>query len=102
MTQELVRGERDPSELPNRQDRAHERERWNDRVHSRSIREASVHHRRCLVAASAERGDDALDHSDDVVIVGKGDVGEVEFALALDPHLMRAVHHDLGDAVVVE
>ena len=35
-------------------------------------------------------------------VVGERDVGEVELSFALDPDLMRAVHHDLGDAVVVE
>ena len=37
-----------------------------------------------------------------MVGVGKRYVGEIQLAFALDPDLVRAVHHDLGDPVVVE
>ena len=37
-----------------------------------------------------------------MVRISERDVGEVELAFAFDPHLVRAVHHDLGDPVVVK
>ena len=64
------------------------------------IGESSVDHRRGFVAASADGGDDPLDQTQDVVVVGERDVGEVEAPVALEPHVARAVHHDLGHRLI--
>ena len=79
-----------------------ERERRDDDVDAAAVREARVDHRRRLVDAPADLGDDLVDDPAQVRLVVEADVRLVEAALALDPDVVRAVDHDLGHAVVGE
>ena len=74
----------------------------NDRVDAGAVGQAGVDHRRRLVDAAADRGDDPVDDAHDVVVVLEDHVRELELARALDVDLARAVDHDLRDGVVTE
>ena len=87
----------DGRELPDRDHRPDERQRRDDRVDAGAVGEAGVDHRRRLVHAATDRGDDPVDDPHDVVVVLEDDVRELELARALDVDLARAVDHDLRD-----
>src|SRR3990172_8740153 len=89
-------------ELPDGDDRTVQRERRDDDVHARAVREPRVLVGLRLVHPAADRSDDALDDAHDVVVVPKGHVREHELALALDVGAERPVHHDLGGGIVVQ
>ena len=61
-----------------------------------------IHHRRCFVNAPAQRGDDPLDHLEDLHIVDELYIGQAELALLLDVDLVRAVDHHFRDVVAVQ
>ena len=88
------------AELADREQRAAERERRDDRVDAAAVGEPRVDHRRRLVDAAADLGDDLVDDPAQVRVVVEAHVRLVQAALALDPDVVRAVDHDLGDAVV--
>ena len=91
-----------PRELADREERARERERRDDRVHARAVRQARVDHRRRLVDAPADLRDHPIDDPPEVRVVREADRRLVEAALTLDPDLARPVDHDLRDRVVGE
>src|SRR6478752_7196454 len=99
---QVVHREGGGGELPDRDDGAHERQRRDDRVHAGAVGEACVDHRAGLVNAAADRSDDPVDDSHDVVVVLEHDVRELELARALDVDLARAVDHDLGDGLITQ
>ena len=90
------------AEPADRQHRAVERQRRNDRVDTRAVGQARVHHRARLVDAPAHRADDALDDAQQVLVVLEDDVGLFEPALALDVDLVGAVDQDVGDRRVAQ
>ena len=79
-----------------------QRQRRDDRVDPGAVGQAGVDHRRRLVDAAADRGDDPVDDPHDVVVVLEDHVGQLQLAGALDVDLARAVDHDLGDALVAQ
>jgi hypothetical protein len=89
-------------ELPDRDDRADEREWRDDRVHAGAVGQARVDARARLVDVPAERGDDPVDDPADVLVVQEDDVDPLDLALPLDVDVAGAVDHDLGDRLVVE
>ena len=99
---EVVHRVRVARELPDRERRPAERERRDDRVHTAPVREAGVDHRRGLVDATADLGDDLVDDAHDVRVVDERRVRRLELARALDVHLLGAVDHDLRHGVVAE
>ena len=58
---ELVQVEPLVAELADRHERAAQRERWDDCVHTAPVREARVHHRRRLVDPPPDLGDHLVD-----------------------------------------
>src|SRR6185312_13008924 len=66
---QVVHRVRVAGELPDREGGAPERERWNDRVDTRAVGQARVHHRRRLVDAAADRGDDLVDDAHQMRVV---------------------------------
>ena len=94
---EGVRGE-----LPDREERAVDGERRDDRVHTGAVGQAGVDHRRRLVDAAADVGDDLVDDAADVGGVDEPGRDLLDLAVALDEDDVGAVDHDLGDAVVLE
>ena len=89
-------------ELPDRQHRAVDRERRDDRVDAGAVGEAGVDHRRRLVDAPADRGHDLVDHLAEPGVGAEALVGAVELAAALDVDRVAAVDHHLGDGRVGE
>src|SRR5262245_24071132 len=99
---QVVDRERRRRELPDRDHRADERQRRDDRVDAGAVGEAGVDHRRRLVDAATDRGDDPVDDAHDVVVVLEDDVRELELAGPLDVDLARPVDHDFRDRLVAE
>ena len=76
--------------------------RRGDDVDAAAVLEARVDERRRFVDAAPDLRHDARRDAHNVGVVAEDDVGELELALALDIDLVRAVHHDVGDAVIGE
>ena len=89
-------------ELPDGEGGAVERERRDDRVDTGTVGEPGVDHRRRFVDATADLGDDPVDHAVEVVRGEEARFGLVETPGAFDEDLLLAVDHDLGDLGVVE
>ena len=81
---EVVDREPGLGELADRERRAVDRERRDDRVDAGAVGEAGVDHRRRLVDAPADRRDDALDDQPEPGLGAEAGVGLVETAAALD------------------
>src|SRR5690606_33091549 len=79
-----------------------DRERRDDRVDARPVLEAGVDEGRRLVDATADAGDDSLDHATKLRLARESARRLVEPAVALDVDLVVAVDHDLADTRVVE
>ena len=99
---EVLERERVAGELADRERRAAERERRDDRVDAASVGQARVDHRRGLVDAPPDLGDDAVDDPQQVGVVEEGRLGLLDPAGPLDVDLVGAVDHHLGDARVLE
>src|SRR3990172_1180788 len=97
---QVVHGEGGGRELPDRDHGTDERQGRDDRVDARAVGQTGVDHRRRLVDAAADRGDDPIDDPHDVVVVLEDGVRQLEFAGPLDVDLARAVDHDLRDRLV--
>src|SRR5687768_3883136 len=89
-------------EAPDREHRAVERERGDDRVDARSVRQTGVDHRRRLVHPPADLAHDPIDHGQQVRIVAERRRHANELAVALDVDLMRAVYQDVADRRIAE
>ncbi len=89
-------------ELPDRQRRAAERERRDDRVDPAAVGQSGIDHRRRLVDAAADLRHDAVDDAQQMRVVEEGGVGLLDPAGALDVELVRPVHHHLGDGRILE
>ena len=87
-------------ELPDRQRRALERQRWDDRVHAGAVRQARVDHRRGLVHAPADLRHDLVDDAQQVRVVGERSLRPLDLAQPLDIDPVIGVDHDLGHGVV--
>ena len=99
---EVLVSERDRRELANGDIGALDRERGDDGIEPRAVREASIHHRHRFVQAPAERGNDLLHDAQDVVLISKAHGDLTDLAVALDHHLVGPVDHYLGDTVVIQ
>ena len=89
------------TEAPNRHRRAVDRDRLDDRIDARAVRESRVDHGRRFVDATPERRDDALDDEPQLVCVGKVLCGGLDDAASLDVNRLGPVDHDLGDFFVL-
>ena len=89
-------------EPADRQERTADRHRVDHRVDARAVEQSGVDHRRRLVDAPADLADDLVDRPAQVVLVDELDIGALELAAPLDVDHLRAVHHDFGDARVVQ
>ena len=83
-----VHADRDLGELADREQRAVDRQRRDDRVDAAAVGEAGVDHRRGFVDPPADRGDDLLDDPDQVLLVLEPHRRRLEHAVALDEHLL--------------
>ena len=99
---QVVGAEAIRAKTPDRHRGAVERQRGNDRVDARAVLQTRVHHRRRFVNAPADGADDALDDLHQVLVVAEDDVGLLDAAFALDEHLRRAVHQDVGDRRILQ
>ena len=99
---EVVRAEPIGPEAADRQHRTVERERRDDRVDARAVRQPGVDHRARLVDAAADRADDALDDLHHVRVVAEDQRGLLQPSLALDVDLVVAVDEDVGDRRVAQ
>ena len=70
--------------------RSVERERRHDRVDAAAVRKAGVDHRRRFVDAAADRGNDLLDDTKQVLLILESHRARLEHAEALDEDTARA------------
>jgi hypothetical protein len=89
-------------ELPDRDERAVHRDRRHHRVEARAVGEAGVDIGVRFVDAPAHGGHDLVDDPQKVLLVLEGRVGELQLARAFDEDLLRAVHEDVVDRVVLQ
>ncbi len=73
-----------------REQRTVDRERRDDRVDARAVRQARVDHRRAVVDAAADAADDAVDDAQQVPVVLERRRHALEHAAALDEHVLVA------------
>ena len=99
---EIINLERIGLELSNGQKRATDRQRRDHRVHTRSVREASVAHRRRLVDATADLADDLVDDAAQMSLVDECDRVLGQPAVSFHVDRFRTVAHDFGHIVVAE
>ena len=99
---QILRTDAIGAEPANRQHRAIERERRNDRVDAGAVLQPRVDHRARLVDAAADHADDALDDAEQVRVVLEHDVGLFEPAFTLDVDLVVPVDQDVGDVGVLQ
>ena len=85
---QVVGGEQLDREAADREHRAVERERRDDRVDARAVLESRIDHRRRLVDAPTDRRDDAVDDVHQVRVVVEAHLGQFELAVALDVDLV--------------
>ena len=95
-------GDRIAAKAADRKTGAVERQRRNDGVDARAVRQAGVHHGRGFVDAPADAGDDAVDDLHQVLVVLEGQAGDLEFAGALDVDAVEAIDQDVGDGRILE
>ena len=91
-----------PRELANREQRAVQRERPDDRVDTGAVGQSSVTKRLALIDAAADGAHDELDDVEQLVLVDELDVGQNDLAAHFDVNVVAAVDHDLGHAVVAD
>ena len=87
---------------PDREQRAVHRERRDDRVDARAVRQARVDHRRAVVDAPADRRHDAVDHAHQVLVVLEAGRDPLELAGPLDVDLLERVDQDVVDGRVAQ
>ncbi len=80
-----------------REQRAVDRERRDDRVDTGTIRQARVDHRRAVVDAPADAADDAVDDAHQVLVVLEGRRQPVQLAAALHVDVLVGVDQDVAD-----
>ena len=86
----------------NREGRALDRKRRDDRVHSRSVGQAGVDVRRRVVHAPTDPRHDLVDRPPEILLALELGLRLVDLAPALDVDRERPVHHDLGDLRVAD
>jgi hypothetical protein len=90
------------AEAPDRDQRPVHRERRDDGVDARTVRQARVDHRTRFVDAAAHARDDLLDDLHEVGVVVEGHLGQFQPAAPLDVHLVERVNQDVGNGRVVQ
>ena len=90
------------AKLSNRQARAVQRNRRDDRIDPAAIGHARVDHRRGLIEPSPQRRQNALHDPLDVVVVDKAQFALVQDAVALDKHPVRAIDQNFGDRRIAQ
>src|ERR1035437_676792 len=88
------------AESANRQRRAVERQRRNDRVDTRTVGQPRVNHRRRFVNPAPDLRHDSIDDQHQVLIVLELDVGGVKLAAFFDINLVVPVDQDVGDFII--
>jgi hypothetical protein len=89
-------------ELPDRDKASVHRDRRHHRVKARAVSESGVDIGVRFVDATTDGGHDLVDDPQEVLLVLEGRVAERELARALDEDLLRAVHQDVVDRVVLK
>jgi hypothetical protein len=97
---QIVHPQRHRAEAPDRQTRSVNRERRDDGVDPRAVGKARVNHRTGFVNPSAHSGHDPIDQREQVLIIIEFHLGGFQHATALDIHLPRRVHQNIGDRSV--
>src|SRR5208283_670180 len=88
------------SESANRQRRAVQRQRRNDRVDTRTVGQPRVNHRRRFVNPASDLRHDSIDDQHQVLIVLELDVGGVKLAAFFNVNLAVSVDQDVGDFII--
>ncbi len=89
-------------ELPDRDQRAVDRDRRHHGVEARAVGQAGVDIGVRFIDPPAHRRHDLVDDPQQVAFVLEGDVGQLQLAGAFDEDLMRAVDQDIVDRVVLQ
>src|SRR5450759_3328156 len=99
---EVLNLERVARKLADREQRPVQRERADDGVDTRAIRETGVAERRALVDAAADGAHDELDDVEELVLIDELDVRQHNLAGHLYVDVVASIDHDLGHAVVAD
>ncbi len=89
-------------ELADRHRRPVDGHRRDSGIDPAAVGQAGVDHGLRLVDTAADRGGDAVDDTQQVVVIAEADGGQFQLAPPLHIDLERAVDQDVGDAVVLE
>ena len=89
-------------ETADREQRAVDGERRNDRVDARSIRQSGVDHRRAVVDAPADGADDPVDDAQQMAVVLKVRRNLFELAAAFDEDVLVGVDQDVADRRIAQ
>ncbi len=71
-------------------------------IDAAAVLQTGIHHRAALVDAPSHGRSDALADIGHVLRVAELDVRQRDAPAFFDEHLVRAVHHDVGDTVIVQ
>ena len=89
-------------ELPDGDDGPVHRNGRDDGVHAIAVRQARVHDGARIIQAAAQGRQDAVDREHDLLGRVEDAPGRLQLARPLEVQRPAAVHHDLGDGVVVK
>ena len=84
-----LHADRNPREFADREQRAVERQRRDDRVDAAAVGKTGVDHRRGFVDPAADRRDDLLDDPKQMLLILEPHRARLEHAVALDEHAAR-------------
>ena len=87
-------------ELADRDHRSDERERFDDGIDPRAVRQAGINPWARRVDTPSDGSDDPVDDSQHVLVVQKVAVNALDLPAALDVDVAWAIDHDLGDRLV--
>ena len=99
---QIVRHQLVGAETADRQQRPVDREWGNNGVNARAVGEACVHHRGGLVDAAAHLRDDLVDDAQQVAVILKRNVGQLQLALSLHVDLFVGVDQDVAHGRVLQ
>ena len=84
-------------ETPNRQHRSDQAEGRDDRIHPRAVMKSRVHHRTCLIDASAKWREQPVNGVHDMRRVVEPHVGPFKMPVTFDVDVGWTVHHHFTD-----
>ena len=94
---QLIGGQRTGAKTADRQRRPIQRQRRNNGIDARAVRQPGVDHRRGLIHSAAHARHDAVDDLQKVAIVAKRRIHSLQQTALFNEHMVFVVHQDVGD-----